>query len=56
MYLRDDEVAKRLGVARSTIWRWLQLGQFPQPYRLGPSTTRWHEKDIVDFEKQSVGR
>ena len=53
MYLRDDEVAKRLGVARSTIWRWLQLGQFPQPYRLGPSTTRWHEKDIVDFEKQS---
>ncbi|WP_273426297.1 helix-turn-helix domain-containing protein [Marinobacter sp.] len=26
MYMRDEEVAKRFGVARPTIWRWVQLG------------------------------
>jgi len=56
MYMRDEEVAKRFGVARSTIWRWVQLGCFPKPYRLGPSTTRWHQKDIVAFEVKAAGR
>ena len=26
MYMRDEDVARRFGVARSTIWRWVQLG------------------------------
>jgi prophage regulatory protein len=56
MYLRDVDVAKRFGVARSTIWRWVHLGILPQPYRLGPSTTRWPEKDIVAFEARAAGR
>ena len=55
MYLRDEDVAKRFGVARSTIWRWVKQGLFPQPYRLGPSTTRWQEKDILAFEARAAG-
>lgn len=27
MYLRDVDVAKRFGVARSTIWRWVELAE-----------------------------
>ena len=56
MYMRDEDVARRFGAARSTIWRWVQLGLFPKPYRLGPSTTRWHEKDIIAFEANAAGR
>jgi prophage regulatory protein len=53
---RFECVAKRFGVARSTIWRWVQQGLFPKPYQLGPSTTRWQEKDILAFEARAAGR
>jgi prophage regulatory protein len=53
MYLKDYEVAKRFGIARSTVWRWHELGVLPPSYKLGPSTTRWHEKDIKAFEERA---
>jgi prophage regulatory protein len=56
MYLRDEDLAKRFGVARSTIWRWVQLGILPQPYKLGPGTTRWRDDDIRAFEVKSATR
>lgn len=56
MFLRDEDVARRFGVARSTIWRWVGLGILPQPCRLGPATTRWHEKDIAAFEARAASR
>jgi excisionase family DNA binding protein len=53
MYIKVRDVAKRLGVDRSTIWRWLSEGNFPEPYRFGSSTVRWHEEELKHFEMKS---
>jgi len=31
----------RYPVAPATIWRWVKMGKFPAPVRLGPQTTAW---------------
>jgi predicted DNA-binding transcriptional regulator AlpA len=32
---------------RSTIWRWIRLGIFPKPKRLGPRKLVWYESEIT---------
>jgi prophage regulatory protein len=54
MYQNVREVSKRFDVAPCTIWRWVNDGFFPTPYRFGPSATRWHEDDIKKFELRSA--
>lgn len=48
--LRSGEVCAMLGIAPTTLWRWLKaLPDFPQPerYRLaGRNVTRWRVEDI----------
>jgi predicted DNA-binding transcriptional regulator AlpA len=41
-----------LPVSAPTIWRWVKLGTFPKPIRLGPQTTAWPVSDIEDFIAQ----
>lgn len=50
-FLRDIEVAIRYGISRSTIWRWLKQGRFPQPIKLGAASTRWRLSDLEDWER-----
>lgn len=33
-------------VGRSTWWRGVQEGRYPQPVKLGPRTTAWRVEDI----------
>ena len=45
--LRVREVLDRVGgVSRSTLYRWMQAGQFPRPVKLGPHVTAWRETDV----------
>jgi prophage regulatory protein len=37
-----------LPVSPATIWRWVQFGKFPKPYKLGERVTVW---DMVVIEK-----
>ena len=36
-------------VSRSTWWLGVKTGRFPQPVKLGPSTTAWRAEDIRDL-------
>lgn len=45
-YLRDVVVCERLGISRSTLWKWVDEGRFPPPHDLGSRTKRWHVDDI----------
>lgn len=44
--LRVADVRERTGLGRTTIWRWVQSGQFPQPIRVGANYTGWIEEEI----------
>lgn len=47
LYLLDiKEVAKRTSLSRTTIWRRLKDGKFPDPLRLSDQCVRWREDEI----------
>ena len=45
--LRRREVEDITGLSRSTIYRMVKTGQFPQPVRVGPKVVRWRLSDII---------
>ena len=44
--LRLKEVKMRVGLGRSTIYRWISDGRFPKPVRLGGNSVGWPETAI----------
>lgn len=51
-YLSDLQLAKRYGVHRSTIWRWIKTDvRFPAPINFSPGCTRWKLSQIEAWEK-----
>ena len=44
--LRLKEVKMRVGLGRSTIYRWISEGNFPKPVKLGMQSVAWREDDI----------
>ena len=45
--LRRREAEEITGLSRSTIYRMLKTGQFPQPVRVGRKAVRWKLSDII---------
>ncbi len=43
------DVADRFRVSLSTIWRWKDRPDFPQPMTLGERATRWLESEINEY-------
>ena len=55
-YLKVGDIMSWLGVARSTIYRWVNEGHFPKPVVFGPekdknSTTRWLRTEVEQWIK-----
>ena len=44
--LRREEVETRCGIARTTIYRLMRAGQFPEPVKVGPRAVRWPASEI----------
>ncbi|TKW72106.1 MAG: AlpA family transcriptional regulator, partial [Bradyrhizobium icense] len=40
------EVKHRVGLGRSTIYRWMAEGRFPKPVQLGGYVVAWPEDEI----------
>ena len=47
--LRLSEVAARTGLGRTTIYRKMREGSFPEPLRIGARAVRWPESEIEDW-------
>jgi prophage regulatory protein len=43
------EVQRALGMSKSTLWRWVQVGQFPKPAKIGPGRIGWLETDVATW-------
>ena len=44
--IRLKEVQHRVGLGRSTIYRWMAEGKFPKPIQLGGYAVAWAQEDI----------
>ena len=45
--MRREEVEARCGIARSTIYRLMNEGLFPQQLKIGARAVRWLESEII---------
>ena len=43
------EVEARFGLSRSSIYRLMRLGLFPEPIRIGVRAVRWNEADVASW-------
>ena len=59
--LKVGEVSEWLNVSRSTIYKWVHEGEFPEPVVLGQddgkrSASRWKEDEVVDWLESRARR
>lgn len=52
--LKISEVSEWLGISRSTIYKWINEGRFPEPIKFGERdrarvAARWEEKAIAQW-------
>lgn len=47
--LRAEEVTRRTGLSRTSIWRLERRGEFPARRRLGPNAVGWIEKEVTQW-------
>src|SRR5262249_47961604 len=47
--LRFQEVDRRVGLSRSSLWRMERAGRFPQRHRLSANSVGWWEPDIDEW-------
>lgn len=45
--IRIDEVKRRVGLGKSMIYRLIQEGKFPAPYKLSPFAARWSDLEVT---------
>lgn len=53
-HFREPTVCDLLGINRSTLWRWVREGRFPEPRDLGGGMKRWHVDDIAEWRRAST--
>jgi len=54
-YLSDNDLARRYGVNRLTVWRWhRERSDFPRVVRLTPGCSRWKLSEIEAWEAAKV--
>lgn len=49
-YLRRTEIERSTGLSRTSIYRRIHEGTFPEPYNLGGNCIRWREQDLIDWK------
>ncbi|MFV7770153.1 helix-turn-helix transcriptional regulator [Shewanella marisflavi] len=46
MYIRQKELLKQLSISRTTLWRMVKRGDFPEPNRDNPRILFWNVEDV----------
>lgn len=48
------QLLDRYGIGNTTLYRWLEAGQFPKPIRYGPRCIRWKREDLEAWEAKQA--
>ena len=51
--LSAKDVAKHLGISRSTVWRFVAAGKLPQPIKISDRCSRWKATDLERLIEQA---
>lgn len=54
--IRLPEVKHRVGLGRSTIYRWIAEGRFPKPVQLGSYAVAWAEDELDRWVESRLSR
>ena len=54
--LRVKQVAELTGMGVSTVWKYVKLGEFPEPFKLSMRVTVWSSDDVNDWIAKQLGR
>lgn len=54
-FIRVRQVLQMFPISRTTLWRKVNAGEFPEPRKLGPKTTVWDIEELRAF-KNSVSK
>ncbi|MDR6585559.1 AlpA family transcriptional regulator [Herbaspirillum frisingense] len=54
--LNIKQVAEKLSLGQSTIYRMIAKGEFPKPFSLGGNRTAWLEEDVDCWLAGKAGR
>ena len=54
--LRLPVVMERVGISRSSIYKFIAAGTFPKPVQLGPRSVGWLETEIDEWIAVLAGR
>ena len=49
LVVRMSRLVEMIDLSRSTVWKLLSEGKFPNPIRLGPRSIGWRIKDVEDW-------
>jgi prophage regulatory protein len=52
--LRLPDVLSRIGIKRSTLYRWIAEKKFPAPLRIGDRASAWLESDVATWINRRV--
>ena len=44
--IRTNDLVRLLGIHKTTLWRWVQAGEFPEPLRMNRNTIGWRISTI----------
>ena len=47
--LTRQQVEKIVGIRRSTIYKLMRLGRFPEPIKISPGCVRWRKAELEDW-------
>lgn len=48
-FLRLSEVRTRVPFSRASIYRLMEMGRFPRPFKLGARAVAWRSSDINEW-------
>jgi prophage regulatory protein len=55
-FLRLQQVIERAGLGKTMIYRKVRDGTFPQPFKPGGASTRWSEREIMEWQEARLAQ
>lgn len=52
--IRINDVVKMTSVSKSTIWKWVKEGKFPQPSKYAATITVWRYDEVLSWIDDKV--